>query len=262
MELVPGAANLPTLRLTCDLRAAADLGRPAVVDFVDEHLSGPVGWREITADGDGVRLLDSPVPVQSPTDELRAYPRDLLASPIDVRTFSVQTEPGENTGAGTAIVPATGDPFSGALAAVDRWLEDLVGDRGLTPLVGALAVLLAVLLGTGHALLPGHGKAVMAAYLAGRGGRTRDAVTVGATVTATHTAGVLVLGLALSVSSSLAGDQVLRWLGVGSGLLVAGIGARSAPRRAAAAGDRGEAPRAGPGRCRPRARARPRPARS
>jgi ABC-type nickel/cobalt efflux system permease component RcnA len=44
-------------------------------------------------------------------------------------------------------------------------------------------------------------------------------------VTGTHTAGVLVLGLALSLSSSLAGDQVIRWLGVASGLLVAAIGA-------------------------------------
>jgi hypothetical protein len=42
----------------------------------------------------------------------------------------------------------------------------------------------------------------MAAYLAGRRGSTRDAVVVGATVTATHTAGVLLLGLALTASSS------------------------------------------------------------
>ncbi len=48
-------------------------------------------------------------------------------------------------------------------------------------------------------MLPGHGKTVMAAYLAGRRGRPRDALVVGATVTATHTAGVLVLGLALTL---------------------------------------------------------------
>ena len=53
----------------------------------------------------------------------------------------------------------------------------------------------------------------------------RDAFVVGATVTATHTAGVIVLGLALTLSSSLAGDAVLRWLGVSSGMLVAGLGA-------------------------------------
>ncbi|MEV6478293.1 sulfite exporter TauE/SafE family protein, partial [Streptomyces sp. NPDC051657] len=52
----------------------------------------------------------------------------------------------------------------------------------------------------------------------------RDAVTVGATVTLTHTAGVLVLGLALPVSTHLAGETVLMWLGAASGLLVTGIG--------------------------------------
>lgn len=224
METVPGAAGLPTLRLTCDLRADADLDGATEVTFEDGYLTDRVGWREVTADGEGVRLVDSPVPVESISDRLRAYPDDLLSSPVDVRTFTVATGPGQNDGAGAAITPEDGDPFSSALAALDRWLEDLVGDRGLTPLVGTLAVLLAVLLGAGHALLPGHGKAVMAAYLAGRRGRTRDALTVGGTVTVTHTAGVLVLGLALSLSSSLAGDQVIRWLGVGSGLLVAGIG--------------------------------------
>ncbi|TFV74990.1 High-affinity nickel-transporter [Blastococcus sp. CT_GayMR19] len=224
LEAVPGAAGLPTLRLTCEFTAEVALGRAAEVSFDDTYLGERVGWRELTADGEGIRLLDSPVPVASISDELRDYPGDLLASPVDVRSFTVAVEPGENTGVGAAVTPEDGDPFSSALAALDRRLEALVGDRGLTPLVGTLAVLLAVLLGSGHALLPGHGKAVMAAYLAGRRGRTRDALTVGATVTATHTAGVLILGLALSLSSSLAGDQVIRWLGVGSGLLVAGIG--------------------------------------
>jgi ABC-type nickel/cobalt efflux system permease component RcnA len=64
----------------------------------------------------------------------------------------------------------------------------------------------------------------MAAYLAGKRGSTRDAVTVGATVTFTHTAGVLALGLLLSASASLAGESILGWLGVVSGLLIAAIG--------------------------------------
>ena len=81
------------------------------------------------------------------------------------------------------------------------------------------------MLGASHALLPGHGKTVMAAYIAGRQGTVRDAVIVGATVTGTHTGGVLLLGLALTVSTSLAGEDVLAWLGVSSGTLVAILGA-------------------------------------
>ena len=225
LEVLPGAAGLPTLRLSCELRAEVDLRAPATITFRDDHLSGTVGWREITADGDGVRLVDSPVPVESPTDQLRTYPDELLDSPVDVRSLEVATEPGDDAGSGSSSVTGSGDAFAAAMASLDRRLQDLVGAGGLTPLVGALALGLAVVLGCGHALLPGHGKTVMAAYLAGRRGRPRDAALVGATVTATHTVGVLVLGLAVSLSSSFAGDQVLRWLGVVSGALVASIGA-------------------------------------
>ncbi|MDQ3734523.1 MAG: High-affinity nickel-transporter, partial [Actinomycetota bacterium] len=224
LETVPGAAQLPTLRLTCRFSAEADFSVPRSLSFVDTYRDDRVGWHEITADGVGVRLLDSPVPVTSTSDELRNYPVDLLASPLDVRSVVLMTEPGENTDTGTAFDPSAGDPFSSFIASMDRALEDLIGGE-LTPLVGTFAVLLAVLLGSGHALLPGHGKTMIAAYLAARRGRGRDAVIVGATVTATHTAGVLLLGSAISISSTFAGEQVLRWLGIISGVLVAGIGA-------------------------------------
>ncbi len=225
MRTVPGMGGLPTLRLTCRLAADAELASASEVSFSDDYLAGRVGWREVTADGDGIRLIEAPVPTESITDGLRRYPDDLLSSPLDVRSFTVAVEPGQNTGSGTPVAPSSGDPFSSAMASLDRWLAGIVGDRELTPVVGTLAILLAAVLGAGHALLPGHGKSVMAAYLAGRRGRSRDAFVVGATVTVTHTMGVLALGLALSVSSTLAGDQVIRWLGVVSGLLVAGIGA-------------------------------------
>jgi len=79
-------------------------------------------------------------------------------------------------------------------------------------------------LGAAHAALPGHGKTVMAAYIAGRRGRPRDAIIVGAIVTLTHTGGVIVLGLLLTATASLAGEAVLSWLGVASGVLVAAVG--------------------------------------
>ena len=81
------------------------------------------------------------------------------------------------------------------------------------------------MLGAAHAALPGHGKTVMAAYLAGRRGRARDAVAVGATVTLTHTGGVLVLGLLLTTFAGVAGEAVLGWLGLASGVLVVAVGA-------------------------------------
>ena len=222
-EYRPGSAGLHTSRISCTFDAAADLTRSAIVDLVNGYRADRIGWREITAAGHGVHIVNPPVPGRSVSDSLRSYPADLLGSPLDQRSARLRVEPGDAPGAGATIRLSRGDPVSRWVAAADRKLEGLVGGH-LTPLVGVLAVLLALVLGAAHAALPGHGKTVMAAYIAGRRGRPRDALTVGAIVTLTHTGGVLVLGLLLTASASLAGEVVLSWLGVASGVLVAAVG--------------------------------------
>jgi nickel/cobalt transporter (NicO) family protein len=99
----------------------------------------------------------------------------------------------------------------------------LVSGRSLSPGFAAVA-LLAVALGAAHALAAGHGKTVMAAYLVGLRGTLGQAVTIGARVTITHTAGVLVLGLVLSTTRAVASERVYPWLGLASGLLLAAVG--------------------------------------
>jgi nickel/cobalt transporter (NicO) family protein len=224
-EYQPGSAGLHTTRVTCALSADADLAATSTVDVTNGYRADRIGWRELTATGHGVHPVDPPIPARSVTDELRAYPTDLLGSPLDQRSARLRVDPGDGP---AALGPTThlqrGDPVSRWIASADRTLERLVGDR-LTPLVGVLAVALALALGAGHAALPGHGKTVMAAYLAGRHGRPRDALVVGAVVTFTHTGGVLVLGLLLTTAAGLAGEVVLSWLGVASGALVAALGA-------------------------------------
>lgn len=221
----PGQAGLPTTRLTCRLTAPARLTEPATLTFRNGYRDDRVGWREITAVGEGIGLAHSPVPAHSVSDELRRYPNDLLSAPLDVREVSLHTVPGgtSSLGAGLAAIPA-----ASGIERLFGWGTDrftaLVGEP-LTPLVGALAVLLSLVLGASHAALPGHGKTLIAAYLAGRRGTTRDALLVGTTVTLTHTAGVLVVGLLLSAFAALIGEQLLGMLGVVSGLLVAVIGA-------------------------------------
>jgi nickel/cobalt transporter (NicO) family protein len=220
----PGSAGLHTTRLTCALRANADLSAASTVDVTNGYRADRIGWRELTARGHGVHPVDPSIPARSITDGLRSYPTDLLGSPLDQRSARLRVQPGDGP---AALGPKThlnrGDPVSRWIASADRSLEGLVGDR-LTPLIGMLAVVLALALGAGHAALPGHGKTVMAAYLAGKHGRPRDALVVGATVTLTHTGGVLVLGLMLTTAAGLAGEVVLSWLGLASGVLVAAVG--------------------------------------
>ncbi|WP_435598227.1 nickel/cobalt transporter [Streptomyces anulatus] len=221
-----GEAGLRTSRLTCSLTSPADLTEPAGIRAETDYDTRRVGWHEMTATGQGVRITRTDVPATSTTRELRQYPADPLASPLDQRSATLRSEPGQGQAAVPAVVadlPGAG-LIGGVLAKVTGAFDSLVGAREITLPVGLLALLLALVLGASHAAMPGHGKTIMAAYLAGRRGTRRDALTVGATVTLTHTAGVLVLGLALPVSTHLAGETVLIWLGAASGLLVTGIG--------------------------------------
>jgi len=96
--------------------------------------------------------------------------------------------------------------------------------------VGALAAVM--LWGAGHALTPGHGKTIVAAYLIGSRGTPWHALYLGLTVTLTHTLGVFALGLvALFASSYVLADQLYPWLGTVSGVVVVGLGAALLWRR-------------------------------
>jgi nickel/cobalt exporter len=87
------------------------------------------------------------------------------------------------------------------------------------------AAVIAAGLGALHALEPGHGKTIVAAYLVGSRGTARHAVLLGVVVTAAHTAGVYVLGaITLYASRYIVPEQLYPWLGAISGLSVAGLG--------------------------------------
>ncbi len=104
-------------------------------------------------------------------------------------------------------------------------LGSLLGEsRSGLALFAALGV--AFFLGAAHALTPGHGKALVAAYLAGSRGRIADAIYLGTVVTITHTASVFILGfVTLYASTQVALDRIYPWLAFTSGLLVSLIGA-------------------------------------
>jgi nickel/cobalt transporter (NicO) family protein len=80
-------------------------------------------------------------------------------------------------------------------------------------------------LGAFHALEPGHGKTVVAAYLVGSRGTARHAMILGLIVTVTHTAGVYMLGaVTLFASRYVVPERLYPWLGVMSGLIIAALG--------------------------------------
>ena len=95
-------------------------------------------------------------------------------------------------------------------------------------LVTAVGAAFAV--GAFHALAPGHGKAVAAAYLVGERGRPRDALLLGAVVALMHTASVVILALGLGAWLRRSGGlpagaaDVTPGLRIASGVMVAALG--------------------------------------
>ena len=105
----------------------------------------------------------------------------------------------------------------------DRIKEFMTQPLTLKFIIAALVI--SFVLGGLHALTPGHGKAIVAAYLVGSKGRVIDAVFLGIVVTFTHTFSVIALGVVMLVVQGFAPEDIVPWLSLFSGVLIVGIGA-------------------------------------
>ena len=104
-------------------------------------------------------------------------------------------------------------------------LVRLLHQGALTPWMLAAALGIAFALGAAHALTPGHGKTIVAAYLVGSRGTLRHAAFLGAMVTFTHTVSVFLLGMAtLFLFQYIVPEKITRVLGAVSGLSIVVIG--------------------------------------
>lgn len=220
----PGAGGLSTMRLGCSMHARVTMGEGQPVSFKDGNFAGRIGWHEITVVGDRLAVLDSDAPAQSVSARLTSYPANLLQSPLDQRTASFRV------GGVTDVAAA---PVTDAAAPITRNFGDrfttaftgLVTTGGSTPLLWILALATAFAIGGIHALGPGHGKTLMAAYLVGSDARPRQVVAVGAAVSVMHTASVVLLGLAVLLAGQAFTPEVAyRWTTIASGAVVAGLG--------------------------------------
>ncbi|MBV9742828.1 MAG: sulfite exporter TauE/SafE family protein [Acidobacteriia bacterium] len=113
----------------------------------------------------------------------------------------------------------------GAAAGQTDYLSRLLhqGDLGWTTIL--IGMIVAFGLGAVHALSPGHGKTIVAAYLVGTRGTPAHAVFLGAMVTFTHTISVFLLGFAtLFLSRFILPEKIYPVLGVISGVSIVWIG--------------------------------------
>jgi len=249
IQFAEGAGGLSTMKIELVLEGDMEAS-PASRNLIwtDNNFAERAGWKEVVVVADGVRLLNSSASALDRSNELTNYSTDAIASPPqDLRAdviFQGLDQPRRLTG----ITPKGGKPgpnhpaqqtarqsSSAAPATIpitptqntprNRFTQLISTQGNLSFWVLLSAGLIAASLGALHALEPGHGKTIVAAYLVGSRGTARHAGLLGLVVTASHMAGVYLLGIAtLYASRYIVPDQLYPWLGTISGLSVAGIG--------------------------------------
>ena len=244
----PGAGGLPTMKMGFVYQAAYPPAADRTgggLQYADDNYPGHAGWKEIVAVSPGASLIRSSVPQTDRSAALTNYPTDLLNSPPQDLSAAIQfhypvvalAHAARHVVAAATPLPAP-QPSPRAMAAAEPLR--LQANRQATPrsafteLITAknisfwflfTAAFIAMGLGALHAIEPGHGKTIVAAYLVGSRGTARHAFLLGVIVTASHTAGVFALGaVTLYASRYIVPEQLYPWLGVFSGLTIAGLG--------------------------------------
>ena len=234
----PGVGGLSTMRLVCVFAVTLEgpLAAGDRVTYADTSFGDRLGWREIVVEGSGVTLASAAGELRttSTSARLTAYPAALLAQGLDDRAVSMVVTPGGPTLPPLEIPDAASLPGAGGVATASApptaaatippviaatvpggvgggELPSIFRSADLSPIVLLVSLLTAAGLGAFHALTPGHGKTLMAAYLVGVRGTPLHAAGLGLSVTLSHTLGILVLAaLVVGAQGVLPPDLVVR----------------------------------------------------
>jgi len=253
-----GAGNLPTMKLGFVYRSELSKDcqtKPCELNYEDTNFAGHAGWKEVVVvPGAGVSLSGSTAPARDKSTELSNYPTDLINSPPQQvkaqANFSFthsrdaatgpssipnknapRNEMHENSGDGKGI--GQGRDSGGAEVKLTpnrqgtprNSFTELIGTQEVSLGIALLAALISAGLGALHALEPGHGKTIVAAYLVGSRGTAKHALLLGMIVTSAHTAGVYLLGaITIYAQKYILPEHIYPFLGVLSGALIAGMG--------------------------------------
>jgi ABC-type nickel/cobalt efflux system permease component RcnA len=218
-----GTGGLPTVRLEYEFFARLQAKTATRnLQFEDTNDKERIGWHEIViAPNAGLAVFDSTAFANSVTDELRAYPEDLVASPLNERSAALSFTSTAMPANAKALMTREGRAVT---ATRDKFAE-LIAVKELTFPVALLGLLIAAFLGGVHAMSPGHGKTVVGAYLVGSRGTPKHAAFLGLTVTITHTIGVIALGLVtLFASQYVVPERLFPIISLLSGVIVFGLG--------------------------------------
>ena len=257
----PGAGGLPTMKIGVVYRGsipAGSAGHAVHLHYSDGNFAGHAGWKEIVVSsgrdvtidsGEAFKIDRSAQLTNYPTNLLNSPPQDLEAG-FDLTITPLVPQPvvvvaavapavaavKKQQSVKVLAVPEPGAPVPEASPAMvltpnkqatprNRFTE-LMTNQHMSFWFLFTAAFLAAGLGALHALEPGHGKTIVAAYLVGSRGAPRHAVGLGLLVTAAHTAGVYLLGaVVLYASKYIIPERIYPWLSIFSGLIIAVLAA-------------------------------------
>jgi nickel/cobalt exporter len=237
---------------------------PCELEYHDANFSGRLGWKEVVSSpGHRVTIQNSSVASRDRSSQLSNYPTDLINSPpqdvfakivysverssdwlspvtAHAKTGATPVKAAHSMQHGTSGGSAKVSVHTTAQAnGISRPAElkpnlqatprnsftELMAIKEISFGIVLLAAAIAAGLGALHALEPGHGKTIVAAYLVGSQGTARHALLLGIIVTLSHTAGVYLLGaITLYAQKYILPDRIYPFLGVLSGALIAGMG--------------------------------------
>ena len=250
----PGAGGLPTMKMGFVYSASYPPNHQGgSLQYADDNFPGHAGWKEIVAVANpAVSFISSTVPSTDRSAGLTNYPTDLLNSPPQQLSAAVQfhypialakraararkapmppspaAKPEATASLMAAAPTATAEPLhlqANQQATPRNAFTELITSHRLGLWFLITAAFIAFGFGALHALEPGHGKTIVGAYLVGSRGTARHALLLGLIVTVSHTAGVFALGaVTLYASRYIVPEQLYPWLGVFSGLTIAGLG--------------------------------------
>ena len=230
LQVLPGAGGLPTLLVKMDVSAALPANAQSRVTYVDSNFAGRTGWKEVVAVADASRSISgSDAATKDRSRELTIFPIDAgVVPPRQTSASFTIAAAGAGATAAEIQAPQTAAPATqeqtNSNTPQNRFTQS-IAETKLTPVVIGWGLLFAFAFGAVHALSPGHGKTMVAAYLVGSRGTPRHAFLLGVVVTITHTFGVFALGFALLFASRyILPERLFPVLSALSGLLIFGVG--------------------------------------
>src|SRR5579863_1388253 len=196
VTMAEGEGGKQVMRVAMRLRLPVFAGK---LEYEDRNYAGRPGWKEIViAAGSGAALESATPQNQDRSQTLTAYPQGMiLAPPQNLRaslewTIAGPRVEGTQRPAALPLVPIE-QPDAGPVIRAD-FLSQLLHTREIGMGMVLIGLAVAFALGAIHALSPGHGKTIVAAYLVGTRGTVKHAIFLGGMVTFTHTISVFFLG--------------------------------------------------------------------